>query len=73
MSESTITVELAPQLALRREKRKPWSFNYRDKDGFGFGGYGTKGGITKAKSFAKQLKRKMNTDPEIIISEKHKD
>ena len=67
MNKAIITIEKAPKLALRRERRQPWIFNYAE-NGFSFGGWNGKGGITKAKSFAKQLKRRMNTDPEILIA-----
>jgi len=68
--KATITIQTAPQLAMRNERRKPWIFNYNESNGFGFGGWAAKGGISKAKSFAKQLKSRMNTNPEIVEKDK---
>ena len=70
MSKGTITIELAPKLGIHK-RRQPWIFNYKENDLFGFGGWNGKGGMTRARTFAKQLKMRMKTNPEII--EKHKD
>lgn len=70
MSEATITIERAPKLVLR--KTQPWIFNYKENDLFGFGGWSSRGGITKARTFAKQLKMRMKTNPEIVESKELK-
>ena len=64
--DAEIIIELAPKMPLHR-RRSPWIFNYKECNLFGFGGWSSRGGITKAKIFAKQLKLRMKTNPVITV------